>query len=643
MPQWLDDLVEGATKYSPLIKTGVAALSTYASFKDQQKKNELQKAAYDDYMAQADAAGHAARAAIDINYTPMTVSGVPQTKADVTDFTAVAAQGGLMSIPNKQRKRYATGPAEIEVMEMDEEVLTPFDLQKETGIDVLGEQVFYDTGKGDRSNAQMIWNSMQDGDKAIFDFDFELFFMDDSWRDMIKGQVDVQEDTEMASAPDPNAEMNDFSMNIFGKPLHQLTPLQLDQLYELMNEQSSVPQQDSGIMQAARGGRIGYGKGGSIAKLIDGGMDPSTALSMWDDWKDSGSQLSFEDYVGYGTIDNYAQGGRIGYRDGTGSRNRMSELMFKLSNGTITDEEMIELRNIESASMFAQGGRIGYDAGGNYEAKIKELMDKGMSRELAEAIVMSEGPTVYDVLGVDTKAKGGRIGYQEGIGPNQGSPSIMANAATDMEVEDAYGTSVGDAALQRHIIQLAEQSANPQDFPATDSDYSALEKLSEQTDVSLEEIIQVAKALNFKAPQQAQGEMYSQYMAHGGRIGYANGTPYYDDGKYLGTYKNIRDFYEDYPELKNKRKNKNRKRKANGGIMDLGGLEKDYRTTGGFVPIGEYEKKDDVPARLSKNEFVMTADAVRAAGGGSINKGAQRMYDTMKNLEAQPQAKRMTA
>ena len=80
-----------------------------------------------------------------------------------------------------------------------------------------------------------------------------------------------------------------------------------------------------------------------------------------------------------------------------------------------------------------------------------------------------------------------------------------------------------------------------------------------------------------------------------------------------------------------------------GGVMDLNGMEKDYRFNGGFVPIGEYEKKDDVPARLSKNEFVFTADAVRAAGGGSINKGAKRMYETMKNLEAQPTAKRMTA
>ncbi len=54
---------------------------------------------------------------------------------------------------------------------------------------------------------------------------------------------------------------------------------------------------------------------------------------------------------------------------------------------------------------------------------------------------------------------------------------------------------------------------------------------------------------------------------------------------------------------------------------------------GGFVPLGKKEKADDVPARLSKNEFVFTADAVRAAGGGSIDKGAQKMYDTMKRLE----------
>ena len=70
-----------------------------------------------------------------------------------------------------------------------------------------------------------------------------------------------------------------------------------------------------------------------------------------------------------------------------------------------------------------------------------------------------------------------------------------------------------------------------------------------------------------------------------------------------------------------------------GGIMDLDGKEMDMRT-GGFIPIGAKERADDVPARLSKNEFVMTADAVRAAGGGSVNKGAKRMYNLMHKLEA---------
>ena len=72
--------------------------------------------------------------------------------------------------------------------------------------------------------------------------------------------------------------------------------------------------------------------------------------------------------------------------------------------------------------------------------------------------------------------------------------------------------------------------------------------------------------------------------------------------------------------------------KKDGGIMNLGGKEMDLRG-GGFVPIGKKERADDVPARLSKNEFVFTADAVRAAGGGSVQKGAQKMYDTMKMLE----------
>jgi hypothetical protein len=75
-----------------------------------------------------------------------------------------------------------------------------------------------------------------------------------------------------------------------------------------------------------------------------------------------------------------------------------------------------------------------------------------------------------------------------------------------------------------------------------------------------------------------------------------------------------------------------------GGIMGSSGVPEGMQVdgrNGTFIPMGVQEKADDVPAMLSKNEFVMTADAVKAAGDGDANKGAQRMYDLMHNLEAQ--------
>ena len=484
----LDWIVEKATKYEPLVKTGVAALSTYASFKDQQKKNQMQQAAYDDYMAQAEAAGHAARAAIDVNYTPMTVSGVPTTKADVTDFTAVAARGGLMNLPTKQRKRYARGPEEFEVQEMEEEVFSPGDFKMETGVDVLGEQVFYDTGKGDRSNAAQIWNQMQNPDKAIFDFDFEIFFMDGGWRDMIKSQVDVQEDVQLASAPSIEDSQNEMSMNLFNKPYHQLNQQELD----ILNEMGAAAPRAEGIMQAAKGGRIGYRRGRVVHP---GGY--------------SGDFGSYKDFI-----------------ESTGDDELMDLYVEGLSSGDFT-RLFDALKKKGYPAEHARGGRIGYRLGtpetvvADQETILKTPNEEVVTNQMEEIKGQTAGPQWY---------------------------------------QDRYD----------HLIFLGYSEIEAADI-AYDSD------------------------------------KYYEAVGH---------DPYAKGG---------------------------RVKKDNGGIMNLGGLEKDYRTTGGFVPIGEYEKKDDVPARLSKNEFVMTADAVRAAGGGSINKGAQRMYDTMKHLEAQPQAKRMTA
>ena len=179
-------------------------------------------------------------------------------------------------------------------------------------------------------------------------------------------------------------------------------------------------------------------------------------------------------------------------------------------------------------------------------------------------------------------AKGGRIGY--GLG------DLVTDFDQPLQQEGN---------IRAKIKQIAEQSASPQDFPATDSDFAALAQLSNSpddfpsTDYDFDVILRIAKETNFTAPEKSKAETYANYMAKGGRIG-----------------------------------------AQEGGLMNLGGMEKDYRQEGGFVPIGGKEKADDVPARLSKNEFVFTADAVRAAGGGDIDAGAEVMENLMENLEA---------
>jgi len=142
---------------------------------------------------------------------------------------------------------------------------------------------------------------------------------------------------------------------------------------------------------------------------------------------------------------------------------------------------------------------------------------------------------------------------------------------------------------------------------------------------------------------------YYRFAADGGRIGYAGGTiPSFreylkKEGLNLdeldaNTFSIMQRAYDrDYPDRPNKL--------AEGGkpepvakktmpLLDMGGKEKDYRETGGFVDMGRMEKADDVPARLSKNEFVFTAEAVRNAGDGDVDKGSEVMYNMMKNLES---------
>ena len=119
--------------------------------------------------------------------------------------------------------------------------------------------------------------------------------------------------------------------------------------------------------------------------------------------------------------------------------------------------------------------------------------------------------------------------------------------------------------------------------------------------------------------------------------------PLSDNEPDIETLQGIRDYIEYISEMEKAKAMQlqavpNPVGRANGGIMQAPGvpqgMELDYRNTGGFIPMGGPEKADDVPAMLSKNEFVMTADAVRGMGNGDVNVGAQRMYDLMNNMEA---------
>ena len=181
---------------------------------------------------------------------------------------------------------------------------------------------------------------------------------------------------------------------------------------------------------------------------------------------------------------------------------------------------------------------------------------------------------IKEMLGVESKKDGGRIGFNQGSLGGKTLFGDISEIDIGKEIKDS-GKSLIDLFSPSQIMDILKQAG--EGFKQI---YFNLKSDSEKEDL-LKKIM---------------GDDYEK-RAYGGRIGYAMGT--------------------EVPLRENQ-----------GGVTEL-----DYRNTGGFVPIGVKEKADDVPAMLSKNEFVFTADAVRAAGGGSVNEGAKKMYDLMKSLE----------
>ncbi len=268
-------------------------------------------------------------------------------------------------------------------------------------------------------------------------------------------------------------------------------------------------------------------------------------------------------------------------------------------------------------------------------------------------------------------ANGGRIGYADGMN----DPSDLPRG---LQIDTTTRNPIPENALQEEIesvvrIMMGPGSAGigePEDGTMKGYQFfrkqylpKKIKELSENFGYSEDEIY---KMLNLKVREFKESPELLQKpkMAMGGRMGFAGGTEFeeYLKGKEkFDKQQNYEQLYREF--LENKRRQKVAEQKtmaANGGrigyafgndpeqnaveasgIMNLplnqnpaGATELDLRETGGFIPpVGVKEKADDIPAMLSNNEFVFTADAVRGMGDGNVNKGAQRMYDMMKKLE----------
>ena len=207
------------------------------------------------------------------------------------------------------------------------------------------------------------------------------------------------------------------------------------------------------------------------------------------------------------------------------------------------------------------------------------------------------------------------------------------SAIRDIYLGVGYDEDYVDSMLDRYGYKGGGISYTMDDIldMASEATKKKRKEKEEEDEDELSEYIDIgSRGLMSLAPKQKPMPIRPLQMAEGGDV--MSPEEYFTGKEKFMKQKQMEDMIREYERYRDSM-NMKRDRAAEGGMMNLGGNEMDLRG-GGFVPIGKKEKADDVPARLSKNEFVMTADAVRGAGRGDINEGARRMYQTMDKLEA---------
>ena len=229
-----------------------------------------------------------------------------------------------------------------------------------------------------------------------------------------------------------------------------------------------------------------------------------------------------------------------------------------------------------------------------------------LKSDLGKAALLGVGAFGFPAIG---SSFGGFKGLLTGKVPQLGLGELLTKKAADITLGDtlkvgAMGTVLGGV-LSSLDSQEEEEIVQKRNLGALKS---KLTKAYQDLNYDPAEI----PGLVANDMSEYTKDTFRGVMAEGGRIGYARGDTAEQNAMQASSIM-------DLPLNQNP-----------AGITEL-----DLRESGGFIPpVGVKEKADDIPAMLSNNEFVFTADAVRAAGGGDIDKGAQLMYDTMKKLES---------
>ena len=325
---------------------------------------------------------------------------------------------------------------------------------------------------------------------------------------------------------------------------------------------------------AADGGRIGYENGG-LSELFDE-MGPSRDPGFL---KDPFEHLSEEEKE---TLKRRMEIMNKGFLRDPFEGMSEEEIEMIKNQFKIREQQRKDMGLPEGVQLLNQGGRIGYENGGLTDYQIFKLKELGYGKAGSNPGSYGGVKILKDILKLHNYAQGGRIGYQTGkkVGPSETEKGLLALIRKLLlqkqgeEVIRPYSTDMLSP-FNRNFKGDEGILAPERDFPPDEGIYRDPGDWKE------------------RLRKRFLPEEEMTMAAQGGRIG-----------------------------------------ADEGGLMNLGGMEKDYRQEGGFVPIGGEEKADDVPARLSKNEFVFTADAVRAAGGGDIDEGAAVMERLMENLEA---------